>query len=214
MRRLVGPLGAAAAYGDPMRRVRWWAVLSAGLAPVVLVGGWTLAARRQPGGYDAIRDTISALAGHGATDRWLMTAGLAGLGGCHVVTALGLRPAATPGRVLLATGGAATLLVAAFPVPRTGTSQAHFAAALVAFGALTLWPTLAAVRPPTAPALWALRPDVCLAATAVMASLLGWFGVELFGDGSHVGLSERVLAAAQALWPLCVAVAAVATARR
>src|SRR5687768_3435009 len=127
MRRLVRP----PTYCGPMRRVRWWAVLSAGLAPVCLVGGWTLAARRQPDGYDAVRDTISALAGRGATDPWVMTAGLAGLGACHVVTALGLRPAATPGRVLLAAGGAATLAVAAFPVPRTGTSQAHFAAALV-----------------------------------------------------------------------------------
>jgi hypothetical membrane protein len=196
-----------------MRRVRWWAVLSAGLAPVFLVGGWTLAARRQPDGYDAVRDTISALAGLGATDRWVMTAGLAGLGACHVATALGLRPAATPGRVLLATGGVATLLVAAFPVPRTGTSPAHVAAALVAFGALTLWPALSPVRSAAAP--WVLRPVVCIAATGVAASLLGWFGIELFSDGSAIGLSERVLAAAQALWPLCVAAAsATATARR
>jgi len=190
-----------------MRRVRWWAVLSAGLAPAFLVGGWTLAARRQPAPYDAVRDTISALAGLGASDRWVMTAGLTGLGACHVVTALGLRPAATPGRVILATGGLATLLVAAFPVPRTGTSQAHFAAALVAFGALTSWPAFAAAwRRPAAPPV--LRPVVSVTATAALAALLGWFGAELFGDGPRVGLSERVLAAAQALWPLCVAVAA------
>jgi hypothetical membrane protein len=195
-----------------MRRVRWWAVLSAGLAPVFLIGGWTLAARRQPAAYDPVRDTISALAGHGATDRWVMTAGLVGLGACHVVTALGLRPAATPGRVLLATGGVATLLVAAFPVPRAGTSAAHFAAALVAFGALTVWAALAAPRRSPEPAPWALRPVVSMAATAVLAALLGWFAIELSGDGAHVGLSERAVAAAQALWPLCVALTAALTA--
>ena len=39
----------------------------------------------------------------------------------------------------------------------------------------------------------------------LLAVLLAWFTVELFGDGTHVGLSERVLAGAQAMWPLCVA---------
>jgi hypothetical membrane protein len=182
-------------------------VLSAGLAPVFLVGGWTLAARRQPAGYDAVRDTISALAGFGAIDRWVMTVGLVGVGVCHIVTASGLRPVATPGRVLLAAGGAATLMVAAFPVPRIGSSPPHFAAALVAFSALTLWPTLASVRVPSPAAHRVLRPAVSFAATAAMASLLGWFGIELASDGSHIGLSERALAAAQALWPLCVVLA-------
>jgi hypothetical membrane protein len=168
-------------------------LVSALLAPVFLIGGWTLAAYRQPAGYDATRDTISALAGLGATDRWVMTAGLVGLGVCHVVTASGLRRAATTGRVLLATGGVATLAVAAFPLPRTGSSAAHAVAALVAFGALTLWSAFA-------------RVPGARTATAVLALLLAWFGWELFGDGAHVGLSERVLAAAQAFWPLCVVI--------
>ena len=163
------------------------ALVSASLAPVFLIGGWTLAAQRQPAGYDATRDTISALAGLGATDRWVMTAGLVGLGVCHLVTASGLRGAATAGRILLATGGVATLAVAAFPVPRTGSSAAHAVAALVAFGALTLWPA-----------------HVSKTATAVLAILLAWFALELFGDGAHIGLSERVLAGAQALCPLLV----------
>lgn len=173
--------------------MRWWVLVSAGSAPVLLIGGWTLAARRQPAGYDATRDTISALAGLGATDRWVMTAALVGLGVCHVVTALGLRPAATPGRIVLAAGGVATLLVAVFPVPRSGSSAAHAAAALVAFGALTLWPALARV------------PRYAPVATVVLAALLAWFGFELFTDGARIGLSERVLAGAQALWPLCAA---------
>ncbi|MDQ3154878.1 MAG: DUF998 domain-containing protein, partial [Actinomycetota bacterium] len=90
-----------------MPSVPRWAVVSAAAAPVLLIGGWTLAATRQPAGFDSAVDTISALAAYGAADRWIMTAGLAGLGACHVVTALGLRSAALPGRLVLATGGVA-----------------------------------------------------------------------------------------------------------
>ena len=77
---------------DPSRGVPWWGLLSATAAPVLLIGGWTVAAAQQRGGLrPGRRARISALAAHGATDRWIMTAALAGLGVCHVVTALALR---------------------------------------------------------------------------------------------------------------------------
>jgi hypothetical protein len=136
--------GRATAYGDPVRVVPGWALVSATAAPVLLIGGWTLGAARQPGGFDAVTGTISALAALGATDRWIMTTGLAGLGVAHLVTAAGLRPARRTGRLLLALGGLATLAVAAFAQPATGTSTAHGLAAAVAFVALALWPAFAA----------------------------------------------------------------------
>jgi hypothetical protein len=34
-----------------------------------------------------------------------------------------------------------------------------------------------------------------------------WFGAELIGGGRQVGLAERVLAGAQAVWPLAVVLA-------
>jgi hypothetical protein len=46
-----------------------------------------------------------------------------------------------------------------------------------------------------------------LLATAGLAALLAWFFVEL-QRGGLVGLSERMLAGAQALWPLAAAAAA------
>jgi hypothetical protein len=49
-----------------------------------------------------------------------------------------------------------------------------------------------------------------LSAAAGLLVLLGWFGIDYFGGSSRIGLSERMLAAAQALWPL----AAVLLARR
>lgn len=171
-------------------------LISALLAPVLLIGGWTLAARLQPDGFDSTRDTISALAGLNATDRWVMTVALAGVGACHLVTAYGIRHAANGGRIVLAVGGVATLAVAAFPLPKVGSSTAHSIAALVAFGALTLWPVVARVP----------NPPAAVVATLVLAALLAWFGWELFTDGTRVGLSERAAAAAQALWPLAAVV--------
>jgi hypothetical protein len=187
-----------------MRTVPRWAVLSAASAPVLLIGGWELAAAHQPGGFDPVTRTISALAARDATDRWIMTTSLAGVGICHLVTALGLRSAALPGRLLLAAGGAATVLVAALPQPVDGDSPAHVAAASVAFSALSLWPA-GAWRPGAAPGRGVWRT-----AAAGLLGLLGWFGAEFFGDGPRIGLSERVLAGAQSLWPL----AAVLLARR
>ena len=184
----------------------WWAVLSSALAPVFLVGGWTVAAAVQPAAYDPLRDTISALAGHDATHRWIMTVGLAGVGVCHLGTAAGLRPARAAGRIALGIGGAATLLVAASPLPHSGTSQRHGVAAAVAFVALALWPLLAAGRAPATP--WALRPVPSLAAATVLFGLLGWFAVELSADGAWIGATERAAAAAQAVWPLVVVAAA------
>jgi hypothetical protein len=187
-----------------MRRVPWWAVLSSACAPVFLVGGWQLAATRQRGGFDQVSHTISELAGRGATDSWIMTTALVGVGVCHVITAAGLTPAAVPGRLLLAVGGAATVALAASPLPVTGDSPAHVVAATVALPALSLWPALA-VRRGIKP-----RPAVWLSVATGLLALLGWFGIDYFGDGSRIGLSERVLAGAQALWPL----AAVLLARR
>jgi hypothetical protein len=66
--------------------MRWWALLSSTAAPVLLIGGWTLAATRQPAGFDSTRDTISALAALDARDRWIMTVALAGVGVAHLAT--------------------------------------------------------------------------------------------------------------------------------
>ena len=75
--RIAGDLGRDT---PSMRKITW---VSATAAPIALIGGWTVAATRQPEAYDATRDTISALAAHGADDRWLMTAALAVVGGCR-----------------------------------------------------------------------------------------------------------------------------------
>lgn len=193
---------------------------TAAAAPVLLVAGATVAGARQPPGYDPVRDTISELAGEGATDPWLMAGCLALLGCCYLGTALVLHAAGLPSRFLLAVGGMATIALIAFPRPRVGGSPAHGTVATIAVLALSLWPAGSALRLPRAvrrdvaasPAgtpPWAFRRPVALAVTALLLVLFGWFVVEVTG-GSRTGLAERVAALAVALWPL----AAVLSARR
>jgi hypothetical membrane protein len=174
-------------------------LLSAAAAPVVLIGGWTLAAQRQPEGFDSMVASISSLAAQDANDRWLMTVALLGVGVCHGVTALGLRRAAPAGRVGLGVGGVATVLVAVFPLPAAGAAPAHAVAAGVAFVALGVWPALAWRRDGRGPA--ALRPVVSVAAAVALLGLVAWFGETLI-TGGRVGLAERLAAGAQACWPL------------
>jgi hypothetical membrane protein len=191
--------GRACHYHRVVNRIPRWAVASAVAAPVLLVGGWTLAEARQPPGYSPVRDTISALAARGATDRWVMTSALAGLGACYMITALGLRPARRAGRAVLCGGGAATILVAAFPQPAHGNSVSHTVAATLAFVSLAVWPVFATRPRPTAPLLTA---SASTAATVALLGLLVWFAAEI--HGGERGLAERAAAGAEALWPLAV----------
>jgi len=176
-------------------------VFSSAAAPVLLVAGWTVAARLQPGSYDAVGGTVSALAAPGAADRWVMTLVFATVGACEVMTGLALRVAASAGRLILMAGGVAGLLVAANP-QHAGGSLAHALWAMVGFTALVAWPGGAWRRGPSVP--WGLRPAVSISAIAILLGLLAWFGAELIAGAGQVGLAERVLGAAQASWPLAV----------
>jgi hypothetical membrane protein len=185
-------------------RPPWWVLLSSALAPVLLIGGWTVAEMLQPANYVWTRDTISALAGLGASDRWIMTYAAAGLGICYMITAVALRAAAVLGRLILFVGGAATALVSAFPLPRTGVSDVHGLVALVGFAALAIWPLAGSRRGSEAGGTpWALRLPVGIGATVVLFLIAGWFGLSLLPH-QFVGVSERFAAGAEAIWPLVV----------
>ena len=183
--------------------VPWWARVSSASAPVLLIGGWTLAASLQPGGFDSTTGTISDLAALDAHARVVMTAALLGTGACHLVTSLGLRPAARLGRVLLALGGLATILVAAFPLPGGGgSSSAHSTVAFLAFVLLTVWAPWAGVTSARAP--WGLRRQVATGAGVVLGALTLWFFAVALAGGGDIGLAERCAAGAQSLWPAIV----------
>jgi len=183
------------------RAVAWWGVVSAAAAPVLLVAGWTVAAAQQPSPFNSLACTISALAEPGAAERWVMTAAFAVAGAGEIVTGLALRPAATPGRLILMAGGAAGVLVAANP-DHTGGSLTHALWAAAGFAALVAWPTGAWRRGLSVP--WGLRPTVSAGAAGVLLALLAWFLAELITGGGQAGLAERVMGVAQAGWPLAV----------
>jgi hypothetical membrane protein len=185
-------------------RAPWWVVCAAAVAPVLLIGGWMVAATFQPPTYLWTRDTISALAREGAPERWFMTTAFAGLGICYLITAFGLRAAAPLGRAVLFVGGGTTIVVSALPLPATGTSQAHGFVALVGFLAMAIWPVAAARRSDvTETTPWAFRLPVAIGATVTLLMINGWFGLSLLPH-EMVGVSERASAAAEALWPLAV----------
>ena len=201
-----GDLGAVRlerlAYGDCMRNVPWWGVVSSAAAPVLMAGGWTVAAGLQPR-FDPVADTVSALAAQGAADRWVMTLTFVVVGACYVVTALALRPAGTAGRLILITGAVAGMLVAANPErPGDIYPLGHIIWASIGLAGVTAWPAGAWRRGTAVP--WGLRPVVAAAAVAVLLALVIWFGAELITGAGQAGLAERAAGAAQALWPLAV----------
>ncbi|MET9394906.1 DUF998 domain-containing protein [Streptomyces sp. NPDC006624] len=194
-----------------MRSVPKWVLLTSGCAPVVLILGWLVAASLHGTAYDAAAQTISVLAAPGGSGYWVMTAAFVVLGLCHLLTAWGLRPAATAGRVSLAAGGVAALAVAVFPAPSSGGSLTHGGVAAVGFAVLAAWPLLAARTGPAVP--WALRPLPALGATALMAAGAAWFMLELHFQGVP-GVAERAVTTVQSVWPFVVALSCLrATAR-
>ncbi|MCX4728140.1 DUF998 domain-containing protein [Streptomyces sp. NPDC090052] len=200
-----------------MRLVPWWALLSSGFAPVLLIGGWNLAELLQGPGYNPKTRTISVLAAYGMPGYGVMTGMLLALGACYVVTAIGLRSATLLGRAALAGGGISAMVLTLVPAPPSGGSFGHGAVVTVGFGLLAVWPVLAVDRGADAPwglrpaavrdggASWGLRHDVSIAVTAMMGACAVWFlvGLQLHG---LPGVAERVLTFTQALWPFLVVI--------
>lgn len=186
-----------------MKDVPWWGIASSAVPPVVLAAGWTIGAFLQARPYDPVADTVSALAGTGATDRWLMTLAFTLAGACEIVTGLALRPARAPGRAILIAGGVAGVLVACYPVHMgDGAPAEHIGWAVTGLAALAVWPLAAARRGPDVP--WTLRPEVSVPVALLLLALLALFGMELVTSAGHAGLAERVLGEAQAAWPCTV----------
>jgi hypothetical membrane protein len=183
-----------------------WALLSSACAPAALIIGWMVAASLEGPDYDPAAQTISVLAAPGGSGYWVMTGAFIALGVCHLLTAWGLRPAATPGRVALAAGGVSALVVAGVPVPTSGGSLSHGSVAAAGFTVLAAWPVLAVRTGGSVP--WALRPLPSLGGTAVMAAGAAWFLLETHLHGV-AGVAERAVTTLQSVWPFVVALSCV-----
>ena len=187
-----------------LKKVPLWGIASSAVPPVVLAVGWTIGASVQSRPYDPLADTVSALAGIGATDRWMMTLAFVVAGVCEVATGLALRPALRggagdpdgrgsrrrPGRGLPGAHG------------RRCPGSAHPVGAVIGLAALAVWPLGASRSGPDVPRL--LRPEVAVPMTVLLVAMLALFGIELVISAGQAGLTERVLGEAQAAWPFAV----------
>jgi hypothetical membrane protein len=175
------------------------------LVPVALVGGWLIAGALQPASYSPMRETISALAGHAGTDRWVMTAALLLVGGCQIATGAGLTAVRLPARVLLILTGLSTLGIAASPQPVTGPTGRHLVFAVSCVVMTAVWPVLVARRTPARP--WILSVFGCATVTVLFAGLSCWLLIAAQDASGDVGMVERLTSAVQGLFPLVVALA-------
>jgi hypothetical protein len=190
---------------DPARTlVPGWTVVSAGLSPVFATAGWLVADAVQPASYSPIRKTVSVLAGHAGTDRWIMTGALFLVGGCQLVTAAGLVSVWVPVRIVLAVAGLSSIGIAASPEPVRGSTPQHLAWTALGAVALAVWPAFVARRAPPRPLI--LSSYGCAIVTAVFIVLLGWLVIETQG-GSDLGLAERLFLSTETCWPFIVAIA-------
>ncbi len=188
-------------YDPAVKAIPWWVVLAASAAPLLLIGGFSVATALQPASYNPVRDTISALAAQGATDSWVMTSAIAGVGFCYLIAAVGLQPARGPGRVLLAAGGTATLLIALFRQPHHGYSVLHELAVIGAALTCCTWSLFASHRLHPAPLL-TRTPSIV--ATGLLLGLAAWYALD--SHGALLGFAERCAAAAPPLWLLVVVI--------
>jgi hypothetical membrane protein len=178
---------------------------------VILISGWTVAADLQPHPFDAVRHSISALGAEGVPYQWVITIALVGVGVCHAITGLALRPAAEPGRILLVIGGISSVLIGLNPQGAHSGSLPHEAFSLIGVVVMTIWPVAAMRRDPGAP--FGLRPVAAGATTAVTLVVLLWFTIELF-NGTQLGLAERTVTTDQSIWPLVVVMSVLVTRQR
>ena len=211
-RRHVRPLASSATWPSPPRHpVPWWTVVSAALSPVLATGGWIVAGAVQPASYSPVGTTISVMAGHAGTDRWIMTGALLLVGGCQLVTAAGLAGVRLSARVLLVVAGLSSIGIAVSPEPAHGSTPQHLAWTALGAVAIAVWPAFVAQRARPRPLI--LGRYCCAVVTAVFLVLLGWLVIQTQG-GSDLGLAERLSVSTETCWPFVVAVILWQTTRR
>jgi Protein of unknown function (DUF998) len=181
-----------------------WAIISAGLAPILLTGAYLIAGILQPASYSPVRTTISAMAGQAGTDRWVMTGGIFLVGGCYLVTAAGLTGVRTSARALLAVAGMAGIGIAASPESARGATPLHLTWTVLGAVTIAVWPAFAVQRASPRPLILSVYGSA--AVTALFVALLGWLLAET-RDGSVLGLAERLTSSIQTCWPFIIAVA-------
>lgn len=180
------------------------AVLAGLLAPTTLAVAIAVGDTLQPTGYRPADRSMIELAAAGSAYRWLLV-GATAIAGLAVIVVAGTIPGLIRrARSILAAGGLATIALALVPAPGGGQfSAAHLAIAILAAGALALWPWFG-IRVGAAPTF---RPVVVRVIAPVLLGLVVTLPLTArFGLG--YGRQERIAALALLAWPAICAVAA------
>ena len=184
------------------RTVPVWAIVSAGLSPLLIVGGWLVADQLQPASYSPVRQSVSVMAGHGGSYPWVMTSALFVVGACYLVTAAGMRGFRPPARILMIIGGLSSIGIAASPEPVHGSTPQHLAWTALGAATIAIWPVFSSGRGSSRPLLMTARGSAIV--TAVFLALLGWLIIETQA-GSLLGLAERLDSSIEICWPFVIA---------
>lgn len=156
VRRLPIP---AAWQARSSRTVREWAIVSAGLAPVLLTGAYLVADILQRASYSPMHPPGGRLLSRhrGRLDRRRASA-----------------------RGLLTVAGLAGISIATSPEPASGSTPQHLAWTVLGAVTIAVWPAFAARRTGPRPRILSVQAAVT-AVTAVFVGLLGWFVIETPG---------------------------------
>jgi hypothetical protein len=197
-------LASSAGLRSSSGTIPGWAIVSAGMSPIVMTAAWLIADTLQPASYSPVRQTVSVLAGQAGTDRWIVTGALLVVGGCHLLTAAGLTGVGTPARLLLVVAGLSSIGIAVSPEPAGGSTPQHIAWTSLGALVIAIWPAFTGRHGAQWPLVLSGRGAA--AVTAAFAVLLLWLLIETQG-GSVLGLAERLASTVQMSWPFVIALA-------
>jgi len=186
--------------------VRWPGLVGAIAAPIISIVGQLIALMTWPD-YDSVKQTISELAAGDAPTQFWVELIFCGTGVGFLLVAVFTPAIAMAGRALIFIGGLAFFGVAVFPLETMAaySSIGHRLSAMIGFIALAAWPLVGMRRDERLP--WVIRPLGSLGITAVMAACCFWFlGVWSHPELGYVGVTERLAAGLEAVWPLVVVV--------
>jgi hypothetical protein len=179
----------------------------------LLTAAWLIGGAVQPSSYSPMRKTVSILAGYAATDRWIMTSALVGIGICYFGAAIGLSALRPSARIALVVSGLSGIGIAASPEPVVGSTIQHMFFTTLGATAIAVWPLFTVQRDSNqrdshqrdAPTSVLTSVRAVAVVSVIFIGMLLWLASET-QNGSILGFAERLDSSLQTAWPFAIAV--------